>query len=107
MCFVSGNFVAKSANTFFVDGLMTVDDRMRIFPLAEATSDRREEISLSTLVQEAMAPPANGVFRRELSYKESTDACTRALTAPLVTDDMGLPSILIGRPSRVFTNMLA
>ena len=48
-----------------------------------------------------------GTRNLELSYKDNTDACTLAFIFPFETELREFPSIFIGRPSRVFTTILA
>ena len=59
----------------------------------------------STFAQSDAAPASIGPATRCLSYKESTEASTMALTLPLVIGESSFPSILIGRPSLVFTTI--
>ena len=88
-------------------GLNTVDERIRIFPPAAAIVDNLSVIALSTAVQSAIELLITGPRNRALSYKESTDAWTLAFTFPFEIELSELPSIFMGRPSRVFTTMLA
>ena len=63
--------------------------------------------SLSNSSQFISELPFLGAFNFSLSYKLNTEACTLAFTAPFVIDESLFPSILTGRPSRVFTKRLA
>src|SRR5258705_12337150 len=102
-CRVPGYFLENSSIIFFVVGLIMVEDKMRMLPPFAEISASLAPISESILPQLVGTAFAVGFFKRAPSYNESTDACVRALVPPRVTADNSLPSILIGRPSRVFT----
>ena len=51
-------------------------------------------------------PSIVGNFKRAVSYKLKTDACTFAEVPPFVKGDKLLPSIFIGRPSLTFAKTL-
>ena len=71
---VVGYFAVKSAIAAFVDGLIIVDDKIRIAPPFEAIAANFPPISLSTDDHVAGAPLVNGPVKREESYKERMDA---------------------------------
>src|ERR1041385_6364640 len=102
-CLAPGYFFENSSIIFFVVGLIMVEDKMRMLPPFAEISASLAPISESTSPQLVGAPLDRGFFKRAPSYNESTDACVRALVPPRVTDDNSLPSILMGRPSRVLT----
>ena len=74
MCLVFGYFAEKSAITAFVEGLMIVEDKIRMAPPFAAIAVSLSAISLSTLDQVAAAPLAVGPVKRDESYNESTEA---------------------------------
>src|SRR5690242_17893938 len=102
-CFVPGYFLENSSIIFLVVGLIMVEDKMRMLPFLAEMSASLAPIMESMLPQLVGFPLVTGLFNRASSYKESTDACVRALVPPLVTADNSFPSILMGRPSRVLT----
>ena len=75
---------------------------MRILPPAAAISASLVVMALLNVGPGGFTPKQEQTGR-PLSYSEKTLVCTRALTPPRVTELSILPSILIGRPSRVLT----
>ena len=104
MCFTLAYFAANSPTIFLVDGLVIEDVNTLILPPAFTIPSNFAPIALSTASQVVAVPLAVGPVKRAESYKDKTDACTRALVPPFVILEYLFPSILIGRPSRVFTN---
>ena len=107
MCWVVGYLIAKLATTAFVLGLRMVFETIRIAPPLAAISDNFETTSLSRLSQAISESPFLGPFNFSMSYNPNNEAWTRALTPPPLTLEDLFPSILTGRPSRVFTTILA
>src|SRR5690606_41731252 len=82
-------------------------DALPIFCPPEALISRSLAITSRSRSSQVMrALPFLGPLSRALSYSESTEASTCALVPPPVTPENVLPSIFIGRPSRVLTTML-
>ena len=116
-CSTVGYFAFSASTVIFVLGLMIVPVRttMRLPAVAVAPSWVATALSASAqvLVARPSVPLVMGAFRRSLSYSDSTELLMRALMLPLPTLGLwfrpkrGLPFTWMGRPSRVFTRMLA
>ena len=102
MCCVLGYLAINSPKAFWVVGLKTVLLMILIWPEAL----RPERISLSIVSHSTGFLAFMGPVSLSLSYKESTEASACELVQPLAMGDVLLPSILMGRPSRVFTTTL-
>ena len=82
-----------------VEGLKIVEVNKAILP--SLISDNLCLISWSIIPHSVSELFFKGPFNLAESYRDKTDACTRAL------EDVPLFSILIGLPSLVFTKILA
>ena len=88
-----------------------VDDKILIAPPLAAIAASLPPISLSVSDQEGPFHESPfleaGPLKRDESYSERIEDWVRAFVPPKVTLDNSFPSILIGRPSRVFTKIEA
>lgn len=78
--------------------------RIRFDSLSAAATHSSASFQVSDDFEPPRAPFI-GDLMRSGSYKLKTHACPRAQRPPLFEGCKSLPSILIGRPSRVFTSV--
>src|SRR5262249_10768602 len=99
-----GTCVCHSRTRARVDGLSSVPESSTIRWPAATVARSRGSICASTSGQVTVSPCHSGPLRRSASYSDRTVAWPDAQVPPLVSGEDSLPSILIGRPSRVFTS---
>src|SRR4051812_699242 len=87
-----------------VDGLTRLRDRSTTLRCDSAARRSALATAASTALPDAGRPRSIGPRSRASSYGERTVACPTAHVPPPVSGEDGFPSILIGRPSRVFTS---
>src|SRR5215510_12181821 len=91
---------------FRVVGLVIVPESKTTRPPLAIVA-RRCDSTRSSIASHSVGEPChNGFCRRAPSYNDKTVACPTAHVPPPNSGASRLPSILIGRPSRVFTSRL-
>src|SRR3954470_13970783 len=96
-----GKPLTKLAITAAVVGLVTVAVRMRSASPSCLVRSRAAAISASMSPHAARWPFLIGYCSRKLSYNPRIEACPTAHVDPPDNGCSGLPSTLIGRPSRL------